>query len=338
MAETMIAMDLGTEHIRLCETTQDDIFIEKNVIAIKNRTDVVGIGEEAYDMYEKTPDSFDILFPVREGVIADFHAMNEILRYYITQNFATRRGKYSAMIAVPNEVTDVEKRAFYEAVQSGSQQYEHVLICEKPIATAVGLGLPVETATSLCVVDFGAGTTEITILSMGRIVISRLLPIGSRHLAQSIVSYLRRKQNLHIGEKTALAILEEIGSAVKPDPGIEIPVVGVNLSTGYPVSKQISAQMVYEAIIDQLKKIMDVLVFILVRTPPELTANIKNSGIWLTGGMSNLHQIGQLVSSATKRMVYISDSPYEDVTKGLKRIATDPALGALMPVEKGKRR
>ena len=226
------------------------------------------------------------------------------------------------VVAVPTDITDVEKRAFYELFYKSKSRPKNVLLCEKPIADAVGLGIDVNEPTGVMIVDMGADTTEISVISLGGLVLSDLLHFGGNRIDESIISYIRKEYNLVIGQKTAKALKETIGSGL---PGREesMVVVGRDVVSGLPIEMEISAQVVYEAMKTNLTNICNSIKMILEKTPPELAKDIIHSGIYITGGGSLLHDIDKLFEEITNIKVNTTEVPEESAARGLVKIVSD---------------
>ena len=226
------------------------------------------------------------------------------------------------IVAVPTDITDVEKRAFYELFYKSKSRPKNVLLCEKPIADAVGLGIDVNEPTGVMIVDMGADTTEISVISLGGLVLSDLLHFGGNRIDESIISYIRKEYNLVIGQKTAKALKETIGSGL---PGREesMTVVGRDVVSGLPIEMEIPAEVVYEAMKTNLANICNSIKMILEKTPPELARDIIHSGIYITGGGSLLHDIDKLFEQITNIKVNTTEVPEESAARGLVKIVSD---------------
>ena len=226
------------------------------------------------------------------------------------------------IIAVPTDITPVEKRAFYEIFYKSKAKPKKVLLCEKPIADAVGLDIDVNEPTGVMIVDMGADTTETSVISLGGLVLSDLLHFGGNRLDESIISYIRKEYNLVIGQKTAKSLKETIGSAL---PGREdrMVVVGRDVLSGLPIEMEISSEAIYEAMKSNLESICTSIKMILEKTPPELAKDIIHSGIYITGGGSKLQGLGQLFEQITGIKVIPSEFPEESAVRGLVKIVSE---------------
>lgn len=337
MAQNIFGVDIGTSNFKMFAKDKSRILNEKNIIAIQNKKDVFAVGDFAYEMYEKSPDNIQVSFPVKYGVIADIENMQTLfIKFYnIINDNKKVSGPTEFYIAVPTDITEVEKRAFYELIVDSKIKARNVYIVDKPVADAIGAGIDVTAAKGIMVVNIGADTTEISVLSLGGIVISKSVKIGGNRLDDSIISTVKRVYNLVIGSKTAENLKIQLGSAVKVDETF-CKGFGRNVVSGLPVSVDISSDVVYSAIVDPLHSIMDSIKMILERTPPELAADIINMGIYVTGGTSNINNLERFIKEETNLNVNIVESPSESVVRGLMGVVTNPAFKkvAYTPQEK----
>lgn len=250
-------IDIGTSNFKMCCSDKDKILNEKNIIAIANKTEILAFGDEAYEMYEKAPEHIEVSFPVKFGVIADIENMQTLLFNFFNKiNEGKKITGSDFYIAVPTDVTEVEKRAFYELVVDSKVKAKNVYVVDKPVADAIGAGLDVTKSKGIMIVNIGAETTEISVLSLGGIVISKAVKIGGNKLDDCIISNVRKAYNLVIGSKTAENLKKQLGSAV-PVSETFAPGFGRNVLSGLPVSVDISSDVIYQAIIDSLHSIMD---------------------------------------------------------------------------------
>ena len=322
---TVYGVDIGTSNFKMCCKDKEQILNEKNIIAIANKKDLLAFGDEAYEMYEKAPENIQVSFPVKYGVIADIENMETLLlQFYIKLNGDKKNaGNTDFYIAVPTDVTEVEKRAFYELVADSKVKAKNIFIVDKPVADAIGAGLDVTKSRGIMIVNIGAETTEISVLSLGGIVISKSVKIGGNKLDDCIISHIRKVYNLVIGSKTAEGLKKQIGSAVKCDETFA-PGFGRNVLSGLPVSVDISSDVIYQAIIDPLHSIMDSIKVILERTPPELAADIIKNGIYVSGGTSNINNLETFINGETNLKVNVVENPSESVVRGLMGVVTNP--------------
>lgn len=251
-------IDIGTSNFKMFSKDKDKILNEKNIIAIANKTEIFAFGDEAFEMYEKAPDNIVVSYPVKFGVIADIENMQTLLEKFTEKQSESKKltGPSEFYIAVPTDITEVEKRAFYEIVVDAKVKAKNVYIVDKPVADAIGAGIDVTAAKGVMVVNIGADTTEISVLSLGGIVLSKSVKIGGNKLDDSIITTVRKYYNLVIGSKTAENLKKQLGSAVQVDESFAKG-FGRNIVSGLPVCVDISSDIIYNAIVDPLHSIMD---------------------------------------------------------------------------------
>jgi rod shape-determining protein MreB len=330
MTGKIFGIDFGTSTIKIYQKNDGIILDEKNMIAVANRKQVIAAGNEAFEMYEKAPANIRVTYPVKNGVIADIANMLDLLNYMI-HKISKKSKKLSAtavIVATPSDITEVEKRAFFDLVASSNIKTKSIKIVEKPIADAVGIGLDVTNAKGVMVVDIGADTTEVSIMSLGGIVISKLIPVGGNRLDESIKTYVKKNYNLIIGDKTAENIKKELACAL-PGEDKSIKVYGRNVVTGLPSEVEISSSYVYESITEYLYTIVDAIRIILERTPPEISSDIIDSGIYVTGGSASISGLDKLIAKETGLRVNICKDATDTVVNGLGRIIEDKKLTSL---------
>lgn len=327
---TVYGVDIGTSNLKMCCKDKEQILNEKNIIAIANKKELLAFGDEAYEMYEKAPENIQVSFPVKYGVIADIENMETLLLQFYNKLNGDKKntGNTDFYIAVPTDVTEVEKRAFYELVADSKVKAKNIFIVDKPVADAIGAGLDVTKSRGIMIVNIGAETTEISVLSLGGIVISKSVKIGGNKLDDCIISHIRKVYNLIIGSKTAESLKKKIGSAVKCDETFA-PGFGRNVLSGLPVSVDISSDVIYQAIIDPLHSIMDSIKVILERTPPELAADIIKNGIYVSGGTSNISNLEKFINGETNLKVNVVDNPSESVVRGLMGVVSNPDFAGI---------
>ncbi len=330
MAGKIYGIDFGTSTIKIYQKNGGIILDEKNMIAVANRKQVIAAGNEAFEMYEKAPANIRVTYPVKNGVIADIANMLELLNYMIPKiNKKIKKLSAAAIIvATPSDITEVEKRSFFDLVASSNMKAKNIKIVEKPIADAIGIGLDVTNAKGVMVVDIGADTTEASIMSLGGIVISKLIPIGGNRLDEAIKNYVKKNYNLIIGDKTAENVKKELATAV-PMEERSIKAYGRDVVTGLPSKVEISSAYVYESISEYLYTIMDAIRIILERTPPEISSDIIDSGIYITGGSSSIPGLDQLIARETGLKINICKDAADTVVNGLGKIIEDKKLTSL---------
>ncbi|BBF42233.1 rod shape-determining protein MreB [Lachnospiraceae bacterium KM106-2] len=326
MLSKVFGIDLGTSTLKIYKKGEGVVVDEKNVIAIENRQKVMAIGNEAYEMLEKAPINIKVTYPVRNGVIADIANMEALLDAMVKKHLKMKGG--TCLIAVPTDITEVEKRAFFDLVANSRAKLKEVGIVEKPIAAALGAGLDITVANGVMVVDIGADTTEISVMSLGGIVLSKLIPIGGNKLDESIKNYVKKKYNLLIGDKTAEILKKALANAYDMEQE-GVKVYGRNVVTGLPSEMEISAEMVHESIQEYLIAIVDSIKQILERTPPEISSDIIDNGIYVAGGSAGIRNIDRLISDHTELNVNIVNDPSNAVVNGLGMIMEDSNLHSL---------
>ncbi len=315
-----MGIDLGTANTLVCLKGGEIVLNEPSVVAMsqyKGRTQVLAVGKEAKLMVGRTPGNIQAIRPLRDGVIADFDIAEEMIKHFI-HKVHNRRSFVSpqVVICVPSGSTAVERRAIHESAESAGAR--RVFLIEEPMAAAIGAGLPVTEPTGSMVVDIGGGTTEVAVLSLGGIVHSRSVRIGGDSMDDAIIQYIRRHHNLLIGESTAERIKKEIGSAIIPDDGIgkKIKIKGRDMIQGIPKEIDMSEKQVAESLSEPVSGIVDAVKITLENTPPELSADIVDKGIVLTGGGSMLKNIDRLLREATGLPVSLAQDPLSCVALG----------------------
>ncbi|MCI5621449.1 MAG: rod shape-determining protein [Lachnospiraceae bacterium] len=328
MSNNVYGIDLGTSNIKVFCKSTGKIINEKNTIAIVNKNQMYAYGDSAYAMYEKAPDRIHVSFPIVNGVIADFNNMQTMMFELLEKHTKGKAHGAEFIVAVPTDITEVEKKAFFDIFFKSKMRPKSVLLCEKPLADAVGLDLDVNEPTGRMIVDIGADTTEISVISLSGLVLSDLLHFGGNRIDESIISYVRRTHELVIGQKTAKALKEELGSGV---PGLEksMVIVGRDVVSGLPIEMELTAADIYAAIKDNLNSICTSIKMILEKTPPELARDIIHSGIYITGGASQIHDLDTLFTQITNIKVNTCDTPEESAVRGLNKIVSDEKFGHL---------
>lgn len=335
MGRNIYGLDIGTSNIKIYSKENNKILNEKNIIAIADKKNLYAFGDEAFEMHEKAPSNIEVSFPVKYGVIAHFDNMQHLLIEFIRK--ISRQYKKIApadyYIAVPTGITEVEKRAFLELIRDSKVRARKIMIINKPVADAVGAGVEVNDARGIMVVNIGADTTEISILSLGGIVLSKSIKFGGNKLDEAIITAVRKQYNLVIGAKTAEYIKFELGNAIKEKERF-VNVYGRHIVTGLPTKCDISSDVVYDCLIDFIHQIIDSMKIILERTPPELAADIIDTGIYLTGGSSAIKNLAKLINSETELNVNVTEEPSECVLRGIKMIIETPKYNDIAYVPK----
>ena len=318
-----IGIDLGTANTLIFMKGKGIIMREPSVVAVDTRNDTVRyVGQDAKEVIGRTPGSIVAVRPLKDGVIADFDITASMLQIFIRKvcnNSVLARPRI--IICIPSGVTEVERRAVREAAFKAGAK--HVSIIEEPMAAAIGAGLPGAEATGSMVVDIGGGTSEVAVISLGGIVASRSVRVGGDELDNSIIQYIKRKYNLLIGERTAEDIKINIGSAFPLEEEATMDIKGRDLMDGLPKNIQITSEEIREALADPLSMVLDAIRTTLEKTPPELSADIIDHGITLTGGGALLRGLDQLIEKETGMPVHIAESPHDCVAMGTGRVLDD---------------
>jgi rod shape-determining protein MreB len=320
MLSSDMAIDLGTANTLVYVKGRGIVLNEPSVVAIANikgKRQVLAVGAEAKEMVGRTPGNIQAIRPLREGVIADFEVAEEMIKHFI-HKVHNRRSFVSPQIVVcvPSGSTAVEKRAIQESAESAGAG--KVYLIEEPMAAAIGAGLPVTEATGSMVVDIGGGTTEVAVLSLGGIVYSRSVRIGGDTMDDAIINYIRRNHNLLVGETTAERIKKDIGSAMAPTDGVgrTLIIKGRDLLQGIPKEISIDERQISESLTEPVAGIVEAVKVALENTAPELSADIVDKGIVLTGGGALLSNLDEVLRQATGLPVSVADDPLSCVALG----------------------
>lgn len=339
-----IGIDLGTVNTLVLVRGKGIVIREPSVVALhKKSRQVLAIGSEAKRMLGRTPAAIEAVRPLRNGVISDFETTEAMLRYFIQKvHSSPGRTKWTIpklahpriVVGIPSGVTEVERRAVQDACLSAGAR--EAFLIEEPMAAAIGAKLPIEEPEGALIVDIGGGTTEIAVISLGGMVISRSLRIAGDELDQDIISYLRTRYGLLIGDRTAEDIKLEIGSAY-PNGKADYIVRGRDLSTGLPKSIRISSDEIREALSGTISQMINAIQEVLEETPPELLSDILERGITLAGGGALIKGLDKKIAEETKIPVWISDDPLTTVVRGCGRVLDDLDLLSKVKVTGGLR-
>ncbi|AGL03808.1 rod shape-determining protein [Desulfoscipio gibsoniae] len=318
-----IGIDLGTANIIVYVKGKGIVLKEPSVVAIDNSSGkVIAVGSKARRMLGRTPGNIVAIRPLRDGVIADYNVTEKMLRYFIGKaNGNKLLFKPRVMVCIPSGVTGVEERAVKQAtIQAGARQS---FVIEEPLAAALGAGLDIAQPGGTMVVDIGGGTTDVAVLSLGGIVISRSLRVGGDKFDEAIVKYIRKEFNLAIGERTGEEIKIEIANACPNEtPALEMQVRGRDLLNGLPKEITVNSQQTHNAIFENLSLVVKTVKEVLEETPPELASDIMDKGIVLTGGGALLQGIDKLIARETGLNVLIAEDPLSCVAIGTGRALT----------------
>ena len=321
MATNAFGIDLGTNNIKIYSRSDDSILVEKNMIAIENKKTLFAYGNSAFDMYEKAPGNIHISYPLSNGVIADINNMETLIRYFISDLQKGNSKPADFLIAVPTDVTDVEKRAFYDLIRDAGVKAKRIMVVEKAVADGLGLDIDVKNSQGVLVVNVGYDTTEISILSLGGIVLSRLIKTGGLKFDESIRATVRREFSLIIGGKTSETVKMSLRDLEKEGKGAVV--YGRDIVTGLPVEREIPTKLVDDCLEEHFDTIIDNVRVILERTPPELAADIYRHGVYLTGGASQVSHLAERLGAGTGLKINQAEDPMASVVVGLSKIIKD---------------
>ena len=317
-----LAIDLGTANTLVSVKGKGIVINEPSVVAIKDdkhKKRVLAVGKAAKEMVGKTPKNIVAIRPMKNGVIADFSVTEEMIRYFI-QKVHNRKSliRPRIVICVPYGLTQVERKAVKESAMSAGAR--EVYLIEEPMAAAIGAGLPVKDPQGSMVIDIGGGTTEIGVISLGGLVVSKSIRVAGDKFDRSIVDYINKKYNLIIGERVAEEIKMEIGSAIKLDKELKMPVQGKNRISGLLETITVTSEDIREALKEPVKEIGEAVKQVLEETPADLAGDIVENGIVLTGGGALLKGLDKYLSDLVLLPVYIAEDPLLAVAKGTGKV------------------
>jgi len=325
-----LAIDLGTANSVVWHSKKGIVINEPSVVAVMEGKGgvrrVVAVGSEAKKMLGRTPEDIKAIRPLRDGVIADFEVAEAMLSYFIKKALDGRNTflKPRVVIGVPTSITPVEKRAVVEAAEvAGASE---VYLVEEPMASAIGAGLPIDQPIGNMIVDIGGGTTEVAVISMAGIVCSTSIKIAGDEMDEAIVSYVRKKYGILIGDRTAELVKISIGAAVEIEPDKSMEVRGRDVFSGAPKSVIVTQKDVVEACKEPVSAIVQAVKQTLEKTPPELSADIYERGICITGGGSLLRGLDKVISEETGVKVFVAEEPLLTVVKGCAKVLEDIEL------------
>lgn len=319
-----VGIDLGTANVLVYIKGKGVVLDEPSVVAINRDTnEIVAVGEDARQMLGRTPSNIVAVRPLRDGVISDYDVTERMLKYFIRKACGNGRFfKPRIMVCVPSGVTEVEKRAVREAaIQAGGKS---VFLMEEPVAAAIGAGLDIAKPNGVMIIDIGGGTTDVAVIALGGIVTSNSIKIAGDKFDEAIIKYMRKEHKLYIGERTAEEMKMTIGTAYPREQVVVQECRGRDLVTGLPKSIEITSKQMMEALEEPLQAICETIHGVLERTPPELAADIGNSGIVLTGGGALLNGLDKRISERTGIPVVVAENP-----KSCVAIGTGKALNSI---------
>src|SRR6202008_3967135 len=323
MFSSDLAIDLGTANTLVYAKGKGIVVNEPSIVAInKTNGEVEAVGQQAKEMLGRTPGNIVAIRPMKDGVIADFKVTERMLSYFILKAHGRKVLVHPRIvIGVPSEITQVEKRAVIDSAYRAKASEVHLV--EQAMVAAIGAGLPITEPSGNMVVDIGGGTTDVAVISLSGIVYSRSVRVAGNEMDNSIMQYLKRKYNLLIGERTGEAIKIQIGSAYPQEKPLTMEIKGRNLIEGVPKTITIDDTEIREALSESVATIMNAIRVALERTPPELSADISDRGIVLTGGGAMLKNLDKRIREETGLPVSIADDPLASVVLGTGRMLSD---------------
>ena len=321
-----MGIDLGTANVRIYVKGKGIVLSEPSVVAVnRNSGDVLAIGEEAYAMLGRAPSGVAVVRPLKDGVISSYHDTERMLRYFLRKVMGKRLlMKPNVMVCVPSGVTDVERRALAEVTEEAGAKRANLI--EEPIAAAIGAGIDIAEARGNMVIDIGGGTADVAVISLGGMVVNQSIKVAGCKLDEAVIRYMRKEHNLHIGAKTAEMVKMNIGAAFPNENPARMEVAGRNSITGLPKTMTLGANDTIEAFNEPLRSIMETVHSVLERTPPELSSDIAESGICMTGGGSLLYGIDRLIRYKTGLPCYVASNAISCVAIGTGMAAENIAM------------
>jgi len=311
-----VAIDLGTTNVLVHVPKRGIVINEPSVVAIsKEDNKVLAVGAEAKEMIGRTPDTIVAERPLKDGVIANYRTTEAMLRYFINKALGgIRLFRPEVMVAVPAGITSTERRAVIDASMAAGARAAYII--KEPIVAAIGADIPIGSASGHMIVDIGGGTAEIAVISLGGIVSCGSVRIGGNKFDQSIAEYIRKKFGLAIGERSSEQVKIEVGSAMYMDTPLKMDVKGRDMISGLPRTISVSSNDTTEALQHDLEGLIDAIKQVLHDTPPELSADVIDKGIIMSGGSSQLRNLDRLVAQSTGVACYVADEPLLCVAKG----------------------
>jgi rod shape-determining protein MreB len=321
-----LAIDLGTANTLVFAKGRGIVIREPSIVALDSNTErIQAIGKEAKEMLGKTPSNIVAIRPMKDGVIANFEVTEKMLEFFIKKSRAGNQIlKPRIVIGIPSEITQVERRAVRDAALRA--RANEVVLIEQAIASAIGVGLPVTEAGGNMIVDIGGGTTDVAVISLSGIVVAKSIRIASNEMDEEITQYVKKKYNLLIGERTAERIKIEIGSAYPLDESVEMEIKGRDLAHGIPKTITVNDNEIREALEDVVHTIIEAIRVTLEKTPPELSADIVDRGIILSGGGALLRNFDIRLREETLLPVFLAEDPLSSVVLGAGQILEDVDL------------
>jgi len=317
MASKIFGIDFGTDSIKICRKGAGLIYFQKTILAVKNKKTVIAIGNEAFDMYGKVPEKIEIEFPIKGGVITSIDKMLSLMNC-IFLDLSKEYGKFrnsTFYAAVSADLTDIEKKAFYDVLDGSFINPKRIILYDKPAVDALGCQLDYGETAGTMLVNIGSETTEISVLYSGSIVVSKLFKYGGHDIDEAIINAVRRNFNILIGSKTAEQSKRRVVTLNEVDKKIRI--YGRDIVSGLPKDCEISSELLRSHVIEQFATLIEAIKSVLERTPPEISAEIYKHGIWITGGTAKIPGIVDLIEDGTGLKVHLAEDPTDTVINGL---------------------
>jgi rod shape-determining protein MreB and related proteins len=308
-----IGIDLGTANILVYVKGRGIVTQEPSVVAVSDDNEIVAVGEQAREMIGRTPGNIQAIRPMKDGVIADYVITEAMLRYFI-KKAGRSFTKPDVMISVPSGVTSVEKRAVRDAALKAGAREAYLI--EEPLAAAIGANVPISSPSGNLIIDIGGGTSEIAVIALGGIVVSRSVRVGGNRFDEAIVSYVRKKYNLMIGERTAEEVKMAIGTALPLERELHMEVRGRDLIAGLPRTIPLTSSEVMESLEQPLQQIVTAVRGVLEETPPELSSDIIDKGMVMSGGGALLRNVDKLLTQVTGVPCHVAENPLNCVALG----------------------
>src|ERR1700693_3776635 len=326
-----MAVDLGTANTRVYVRARGIVLNEPSVVAVNSRDNrPLAVGAEAKRMIGRTPSHIVAIRPLKDGVIANFEICEKMLRYFIHKVHQRRFAKPRMVICVPSGITGVEQRAVMEAAEYAGARKAYII--EEPMAAAIGAGLPIHEPTGNMIVDIGGGTTEVAVISLGGIVTSQSIRVGGDELDEALVAFVKKEFQLALGERTAEEIKIALGSAYELEEELRAEIRGRDLVTGLPKTVIISTEQIRKAMEEPVQAIVDAVKFTLDRTPPELSSDLMEQGIVLTGGGALLNGLATRLEVETNMPIIVANDPLNCVAVGSGMVLEEPDVFLSLPM------
>ncbi len=332
MSKHVYGIDFGSDHLKIYDGITKKLLNERNMIAKKGK-EVLASGDQAYEMFEKAPKEISVISPMSYGVVADIGSMSLLFEEFFKKiNAPKKRKSGDFCIAIPTDISEVEKRAFYDLIADSKIKSKDIVVVEKPVADAVGLGIDMDAKKGAMIVNMGAETTEISVVSQGGIVLSKILRFGGKQLELDIIEMVKKRYNLVIGQKSAEVVKIDLlnASPQVDESNLNLKVVGRNVISGLPSEKVITADMVNDACESSLLRLLDEISGMIERTPPEITLDLESDGIYLTGGSSSITNLSKRIQDTCMIKVNTVRNPALSVANGMAMILANPKLKWLL--------